>query len=119
MNFVKSYTMGAIIIGLLEMIDGTLLILNKGLLTDFNLIVAVTEISWFFMSIIFVLVFRRFKLSILSPLSFCAYIISGWTIVSFGDSSQSSDVVPFGFAIAGALFGLYYVIINERLRGKW
>lgn len=121
MKLARIYIVGAICIGILQIIDGTLLVLNEGLFNNFNLIVALIELTWFFISITFIFVFRILKLSILSPLSFAAYITLGWTIATIGNSSQSADVttVSVGFAIVGALFGLFYVIINERLRGKW
>lgn len=120
MKVISSYAAGAIVVGILETIDGVLLILNGGLINNFNLIVTLIELTWFLVSITFVVIFHRFKISLLSPISFITYILVGFTFASVSKSSQSTDVitVPVGFAAVGALFGIYYVIINERLRGQ-
>lgn len=118
MKAASIYVSGAIVVGILEIIDGVLLILNHGLINDFNLTVTLVELAWFFVSTPFIFVFHRLKLSMLSPILFVAYIMVGLTIASVSNSSQSADVlaVPVGYAIAGTLFGIFYVIINEKLR---
>lgn len=115
MNFIKFYVFGGIIIGFLQTVDGILLVLDK--VRDFNMSVAMLEFLWVPICISTVVVFKRQKISILSPLSYIIYNVAGWiaaTIIASPPEGQPFDI-PLGFAVAGLLFGIYYTYINYKL----
>ena len=118
MKAINFYVVAAIGVAIAEITDGVLFILNDGVINDYNLLVALIELTWLFVSAFNIYIFYRNKISMLSPISFVGYILTGWFIASISGPSQVNDSskVSLGFAIAGILFGIYYLIINERTR---
>lgn len=101
--------------GFLQTVDGILLVLDK--VRDFNMGVAMLEFLWVPICISTLVVFRRQNISILSPLSYIIYNITGWIVATTIASPAEGQPfeIPLGFAIAGLLFGTYYTYINYKL----
>ncbi|WP_418791741.1 hypothetical protein [Phosphitispora sp. TUW77] len=120
MNFTRFYAAGAIAIGIMQVIDGVLLVLNKGNPTMFNYIVVMFELFWLPVCTIMVFVFKKNKLSMLSPYSYIFYNFIGWTIAALMAEPDAGTVnaTMVWFAVIGIAFGIYYVAINDRLFRK-
>ncbi len=112
------YAIGCIAVGILQVIDGILLILAHGSINKFNTAVALIEFFWLPLCIIMAFAFYRLRLSLLSPVSYTVYGLSSLIIGSLTrtpNENAGAISVPIVFAIIGTLFGIYYVIINDRL----
>ena len=114
MRFLRVYASGSIAIGILQVIDGILLVLGKGDPVQFNYVVAVFELLWIPVCTVMVFLFKRNKISMLSPYSYVLYNFIGWTIAALLLKPDAA-AIPVWFAGIGAAFGIYYVIINDRL----
>ena len=119
MKVAKLYIILAIVIGVLQVIDGLILILSGGVPVTFNYIEAMFELIWLPLSVTAIFVFRRVRLNPLSPYSYVVYNLVGWIIsIWVAPPGIADTTIPIGYAIAGTLFGIYYIIINDRLYRK-
>ena len=117
MGSAKLYALGAIAIGILQTIDGILLVLNKGSAGSFNLMVALAEFLWVPFGLTMIFVFRRMNLSLLSPVSYVLYNVAGWIVATLIVKPTDTVInqVPLWASYVGIIFGIYYLIINDRL----
>jgi len=114
----KFYVLGSIVIGIMQTVDGALLLLNRGQIIWINLLVAFFEFFWMPLCVIMVYVFGRAKISMLSPLSFVIYNLAGWIIgaLTFIPNDSPGPVIIPGWAgAAGTIFGIYYFVVNDQL----
>ncbi len=119
MKFARFYAAGAIGIGIMQVIDGVLLILGKGNPVMFNYIVAMFELLWIPVCVIMVFIFKKNRISMLSPYTYVLYHFIGWTIAILTvNPDETVAAIPVWFAAIGSSFGIYYVIINDRLFRK-
>ncbi|MHB9095960.1 MAG: hypothetical protein ACYC21_14940 [Eubacteriales bacterium] len=121
MRIAGFYFICSITIGILQIIDGILLVLNKGSFNTFNLTVASIEFLWVPVCIAMIFLCKRIKVSLLSPVSYIIYNALGWGIGVFlapQNQDASITVIPIWAAVIGAGFGVYYVIINDRFFRK-
>ncbi len=114
MNLIKFYFRTAVIIGLLEVIDGILLVVNNGKIIWFNLLVSVIELYWIPVALLMVFIARRNRLIIISPLSYVLYHVLGIFITNLLPMPEgATNTVPFWLGVVGTIFGSYYLSLND------
>ncbi len=117
MKYTRLYFNGAKAVGILEIIDGLLLLVNKGFINWFNLLVSIVELYWIPVCAVTAFVFYRKKLSMISPVSYLFYHLAGLAVVTLTSSFQGSGAtVPMWAGIVGTVFGVYYLIINDIMK---
>lgn len=119
MKFARIFFQIALIIGLLEIVDGVLLIVDKGNVNWFNVMVSVFELYWIPVCGLAVVIFRKHKISMISPVSYLLYQTIGWTAASLlSNQENETTILPLWIGIVGAAFGLYYLVVNEWMKDK-
>lgn len=115
MRLAKFYYSLAIAVGILEIIDGVLLLLNKGLLNWFNGFVSDIELNWLPFCAFTAVIFYKKKIGLLSPLVYMLYQFMGWIVAAMllPSGTETISVVPVWASALGAGFGLCYLLINE------
>ncbi len=122
MKLIKTYLLLASLIGFLQILDGIILYSQSGKAIFFNHIVSMVEAIWILISIISIALFRRNKLSVLSPVSLIVYEVLGWCagaviVLKAANQNISLEVLPIPLwaAVAGIIFGAYYIVVNACL----
>ena len=121
MRLVRFYYKFAVGIAVLEITDGVLLLIDKGLMNWFNAIVSLIELSWLPICTIAAYIFMKNKISFISPLSFVLYFSTGSIIaaavVAPGETGAPTTL-PLWLGIVGAAFGIYYLLINDYMNRR-
>jgi hypothetical protein len=118
--FAKIYAIGSCVIGFLQAIEGLLSLLVSRKVETSNYIFSGVEVMWVPVALISICFLTSNKKHLISPISYVAYIVIGWTIsltLSFLDPQPRDQdyLSPMPFIIAGLLFGIYYLIANIKL----
>ncbi len=118
--FPRIYAIGSCVIGLLQATEGILALLVTRKMEVWNYAFASVEVLWVPVAAIAICLFFNQKRHLISPISYVAYNVIGWTIsltLSFLDpqSRNQEYFLPLPFVIAGLLFGFYYLIANIKL----
>lgn len=111
MNFLKFYLFTSIIVGLLQVVDGLILVSNSNIGT-FNTVFALFEMLWVPVSFIAI-----FKLSVSKylPITYLVYNILGWLYGSLllnNSLGPKLDSIPLWFAVFGICFGIYFAMFS-------
>jgi len=107
----KTYLLGSIAMGSLQVVDSVVLQKNKGHIPFLSIVFSISEFAWAFVSY---KVWSAADPAVSSwlPASFVAYVI-GVTLIAAMVIKPKEKLaefeIPEAFVIAGGIFGLYFV----------
>ncbi len=118
MMFAKFYAIGSCAIGVVQIIEAVLALVVSRKMEAWNYIFASLEVLWIPVAAISVCFLAANKKHLISPISFVAYEVIGFTLsitLNVVDLQPNKEELPFPFIIAALLFGIYYLIANIKL----
>lgn len=107
MKYFKFYFVTSIIVGILQIIDGVILVSSSDI-GVINIVVSLFEMLWVIFSIIAIIKVKKSKYV---PLTYIAYNLLGWcygAYLSFNSQNTEQLILPLWFAIFGLCFGCYF-----------
>ncbi len=116
--FAKIYAIGSCAIGVVQIVEAMLALVVSRKMEAWNYIFAGLEVLWIPVAAIAVCFLTTNKKHLISPLSFVAYEVIGFTVsltLHIVDPQPKNEELPLPFIIAGLLFGIYYLIANIKL----
>lgn len=119
MKYIKLYIVSSMILGITQIIDGVILILNKGYLDLFNLVILGIENIWILLTIAALIMFVKNKISVISPVSYMFYYAVAMAYaftVPMTDNSLSPEIysIPIWLCAFEIVFGVIFSIINYK-----
>ncbi len=123
MSFIRFYILSSIALGIVEILDGVILI-TRGM-THFNVYISRIEAIWVIVSFLAIWVFKKEKLPIFIPITFILYNILGWaygayfvyTMVysSYEPPSPPSPEFPLWVKLINCFFGIFFFVVNAKI----
>jgi len=105
----KYYLSGAMVIGVMQMIDAFTAINN--LRGSTSIAFSLLELCWFIVSLFFLLIFYQKKYKLLVPVLYCSFYIGSYLYASYLlalDTSNVGLVLPTWYLYSAGFFGVIY-----------
>ena len=107
MTYFKFYFFVSTIIGILQIVDGVILISSSDI-GAISLVLSLLEMLWVLYSVVAIL---KVRISKYVPITYVAYNVAGWAYggyLAMNSPDPELFTVPLWFAVFGLCFGIYF-----------
>jgi hypothetical protein len=105
----QKYVVGATAIGVMQVIDAVILIVNSGVVGSATLVLSTIEFVWAVVSIFALIRLKHPRTRILA-IAFIAYNVFGWIVGALAAISSHTEATPMWAVYVGGAFGLAYAV---------
>lgn len=117
METLQTYCMISVAIGIFQILDGIILLKQKGKYVKFNIIFAFFQLIWLGICFMVFSAFDNYNIQPVSPIAYVVYSAVDWIYgakVLRGIKDPMNIILPRAYIIFGILFGVFYATLNIK-----